>query len=327
VKQLDQVVYKELLQDTVDAASNCRDGSIAVIGEPAVCEALGVELSGLGSSRALGVVAHWNTGQVRPHDRIALRDAVIEVVVIASDQDKEEIVRALPTLITGKPRVLLAGYRHFEFRDERYEALSGNLTEPSLANGYSNCRVHLFQCLSNAARLKLTGVIAEFGMFRGGTTQFLAETALSFGMQNTIIGFDTFGGFPQAKHVFDMYSHPDLCDINLSEVQARLKDYDIRIVPGDIVETADRALTNSSVVLAFIDTDNYSSGRAAIRAVIDRVVIGGAIVLDHFTGEDRFKRTLGERFAAQELLVGDPRFFNLHGTGVFLRQPVSSTLA
>ena len=43
-------------------------------------------------------------------------------------------------------------------------------------------------------------------------------------------------------------------------------------------------------------------------------------VLDHYTGVDRFVRTIGERMAAQELLADDPRFFNLHGTGVFIRQ-------
>ena len=205
-------------------------------------------------------------------------------------------------------------------RDDTYGSIVGGLAEPSLANGYPHSRVHLYECLKNAARLSLDGVIVEFGMFRGGTTQFLAETIRRLGVHYPIIGLDSFDGFPPAKHLFDMYSHPDLSDIRLSEVQSRLADYDIEIVPGDIVTTADSALQGKSVVLAFIDTDNYSSGQAAVKAVIDRVVVGGAIVFDHFTGIDRFKRTLGERFAAQDLLSEDRRYFNLHGTGVFLRQ-------
>jgi Macrocin-O-methyltransferase (TylF). len=324
---MDQVVYKELLEDAVEAAASCRDGGLILLGEPDICDALRADLQDQGASASLGLVVRCLDGQVQPPDRAALSDATVDVVVIASDREKEAMVRVLPSLLSGKPHVLLAGYRHLEFRDDEYEHLTQGLKEPSLANGYSNCRVHLFQCLRNAARLNLQGVIIEFGMFRGGTTQFLAEAARSLGMNYPVIGLDTFGGFPAAQHVFDMYSHPDLFEISLASVKARLRDYDIEIVPGDIVTTAEQASIDKAIVLAFIDTDNYSSGRAAIKAVADRVVVGGAIVLDHFTGEDRFKRTLGERFAAQELLVDDPRYFNLHGTGVFVRQNVSAAAA
>ena len=45
-------------------------------------------------------------------------------------------------------------------------------------------------------------------------------------------------------------------------------------------------------------------------------------VFDHFTGTDRFRYTLGERMAAR-VLLDDPRWFCLHGTGVFYRQQVT----
>ena len=44
-------------------------------------------------------------------------------------------------------------------------------------------------------------------------------------------------------------------------------------------------------------------------------------VFDHFTGTSRFRYTLGERIAGR-VLLDDPRYFHLHGTGVFYRQPV-----
>jgi O-methyltransferase len=72
-------------------------------------------------------------------------------------------------------------------------------------------------------------------------------------------------------------------------------------------------------VLSFIDTDNYTSAMAALEIAADRTVPGGAIVFDHFTGTDRFRYTLGERMAGQ-VLLDDPRYFHLHGTGVFWRQ-------
>ena len=58
---------------------------------------------------------------------------------------------------------------------------------------------------------------------------------------------------------------------------------------------------------------------AALEVVRERTVAGGAIVFDHFTGTGRFRYTLGERIAGRALL-DDPRWFHLHGTGVFYRQ-------
>ena len=97
-----------------------------------------------------------------------------------------------------------------------------------------------------------------------------------------------------------------------------VSDRNIEVVSGDVVETA-RRLSDEQVILVFMDTDNYSSASAVLDVVQDRVVIGGAIVFDHFAGRNRFRYTLGERIAAKRLLA-DSRFFNLHDTGVFLRQ-------
>jgi hypothetical protein len=68
-----------------------------------------------------------------------------------------------------------------------------------------------------------------------------------------------------------------------------------------------------------VDTDNFTSASAVLDIIQDRVALGGAIVFDHFTGRNRFLYTLGERFAAKRLLE-DYRYFNLHDTGVFIKQ-------
>ncbi len=58
------------------------------------------------------------------------------------------------------------------------------------------------------------------------------------------------------------------------------------VISFDIMETATR-LEREDVVLSFVDTDNYSSARAALGVVQERTVVGGAIVFDHFTGVER----------------------------------------
>ncbi|MFL6101380.1 MAG: TylF/MycF/NovP-related O-methyltransferase [Actinomycetales bacterium] len=242
-----------------------------------------------------------------------------DVVCVAVDADKEDVLRAALPFLVGAPRVLVGGYRHFGFRDELFERELAQLLPPSIANGYPNCLVHLYECLRNAARLGLRGDVVEFGTFRGGTSMFLARVARALGQTWRVVTFDSFGGFPARRSPLDMYDHPGAVFTDAAAVRRYFQPWLIDLVEGDIVETA-QTLAGRPTVLSFIDTDNYSSAKAALEVVKETTVPNGAIVLDHFTGVRRFRYTLGERMAAQEILLGDPRFFNLHGTGVFLRQ-------
>ncbi|WP_024804512.1 TylF/MycF/NovP-related O-methyltransferase [Nocardia sp. BMG51109] len=248
----------------------------------------------------------------------ALASAHHDVLVVAADEEKEDLLLGALPFVTNVPKVIIAGYGHLAFRDLVFREELMQVLPPSLANGYPNSLIHLYQCLLNAHRLGLDGVVAEFGMFKGGTTMFLSRVIERLGRPWPVIGFDTFGGFPPRRSALDMYDHPDCVFTDLRGVERYLAGRNIRIVPGDIVETAPRLLTHD-VILSFIDTDNYSSAKAALAVLQDRTVVGGAIVFDHFTGVDRFRYTLGERIAGRALL-DDPRYFHLHGTGVFYRQ-------
>jgi O-methyltransferase len=241
-----------------------------------------------------------------------------DVLTVASDEDKETLlVEALP-YIKGTPKVIVAGYGPLDFRDPVFIEERQQLLVPSIANGYPNSLVHIYQCLVNCARLGLQGSIAEFGMFKGGTTVFMARIVRRLGQDWPIFGFDTFGGFPARRSPLDMYDHPDCIFTDVRAVERYTSEYRVRVVSGDIVATVQQ-LREHRFVLSFVDTDNYTSATAALDLVQERTVVGGAIVFDHFTGVDRFRYTLGERLAGKRLL-GDGRYFHLHGTGVFYRQ-------
>jgi O-methyltransferase len=243
------------------------------------------------------------------------------VLVVAADVGKEDLLCAALPFISGTPKVVVAGYGHLGFRDAAFEEEQAQLLVPSLANGYPDSLIHLYQCLVNADRLGLSGVVAEFGMFKGGTTMFLSRVIERLGAAWPVIGFDTFGGFPPRRSPLDMYDHPGCIFTDLAAVRHYLDGRDIEIVSGDIAATCGR-LEREDLVLTFIDTDNYTPARAALDVVRERTVPGGAIVFDHFTGTDRFRYTLGERIAGR-VLLDDPRWFCLHGTGVFYRQQVT----
>jgi O-methyltransferase len=247
-----------------------------------------------------------------------LREDTPDVAIVASDEQKELLLdQALPFL-TPVTRILIAGYGHFSFRDPIFDSVAHNPLVPSLANGYPHTLVHIFQCLKNAARLQLDGLVLEFGMFKGGTTMLIAQFIEGFGCQWPVIGFDTFAGFPPRRSPLDMYCHPDCVFPDERIVRKYVEDRKIEVVSGDIVSTVQR-VSGKPVVLAFVDTDNFTSASAVLDVIQDNVLVGGAILFDHFTGRNRFLYTLGERFAAKRLL-DDSRYFNLHDTGVFIRQ-------
>jgi hypothetical protein len=251
---------------------------------------------------------------------VRLAEMRSSTVVIVDDEDKEATLSLLMEHASAgaTPRVLLAGYGHYAFRDQKFQSIIESLLVPSIANGYPNCLVHIYQCLQHAAALGLDGCVAEFGVFKGGTTRFIAEVITSLNRPWQIYGFDTFEGFPSRRSLLDMYDHEGAEYSRFPLIEQYLSDTNVELVRGDIVQTA-AVLRERPMILTFVDTDNYTAARAAIEAVADSTIVGGAIVLDHFTGEQRFRYTLGERMAAKELLVPDPRYFNLHGTGVFLR--------
>jgi O-methyltransferase len=247
-----------------------------------------------------------------------LKGKTPDVLVVASDAQKEDIILAALPSMSGSPKLIVSGYGHLEFRDSIFTEEKAQLLVPSFANGYPNTLIHIYQCLKNAARLGLDGVVAEFGMFKGGTTMLMAKLIRRLGAKWPIMGFDSFQGFPPRRSPLDMYDHPGCIFTDLPAVKRYFTGENVKIIAGDIVETV-KEIKGQKIVLAFIDTDNYTPARAILEVIPNQIEIGGAIVFDHFTGIDKFRYTLGERLAAMPLL-DDKRFLNLHGTGVFFRQ-------
>jgi len=310
------------LADDVEAELLHSATSVAILGATPTALRLLARLAGTGLDRCVRGIYTATPATaslrvpIRPLEDLA--DQPIDVVAVADDMDKEDLLTSALPFLQGAPKVVVAGYGHLDYRDPAYRQELAELLVPSLANGYPHSLTHLHQCLTNAARLGLQGVVAEFGMFKGGTTMFLSRTIERLEEDWPVIGFDTFAGFPARRSPLDMYDHPDCVFTDVDSVRRYLADRRVEIVPGDIAATASR-LNDEDLVCTFIDTDNYTPASAAVAVARERTLVGGAIVFDHVTGVNRFRYTLGERLAAKPLL-SDSRYFHLHGTGVFYRQ-------
>lgn len=269
-----------------------------------------------GAAELIGIFAGEGGASVKP-----LKDLPAhcpDILVIAEDAGKEAILEAIALTLPAKTKIVISGFSHFEFSDPVFDKIRRDLFIPSFANGYRHCLVHIYQCLQNAHRRGLKGCVAEFGMFKGGTTMLISRFIEALGADWKVYGFDTFDGFPDKRSPLDMYYHPDCIFRDVDMVRAVFAGRNVEVIEGDVVESASR-LAAEDLVLSFVDTDNFTSAEAIIRVIADQTQIGGAIVFDHWTGHDRHIDTIGERIAAKKL-AADPRYFNLHGTGVFLRQ-------
>lgn len=308
------------LKDIVAASTDAP--TVAIVGyTPTTLEIVGAltNMQLLDSLTGIYVSRGFSGEGAAPRKEMAqLRADRPAIVVIASDEDKEALLSEALPYLNAKVRVLIGGFSHFNFRDPLFESETRNALIPSFANGYPNSLIHIFQCLKNSARLGVEGIVVEFGMFKGGTTMLMSRFIEGLGKRWKVYGFDSFNGFPPPRSPLDMYNHPDCVFLDEPLVRRMFEGRNVEIVSGDVVQTVAK-IKGKPIVLAFVDTDNFTSANAALDIVQDQVSVGGAIIFDHFTGRNRFLYTLGERIAAKRL-IEDDRYFNLHDTGVFLRQ-------
>lgn len=244
-----------------------------------------------------------------------------QLVVIAPDAEKEELLRAAADVLDANdplPQVILGGLGHQERSDPIFEDLEAPAMVPSYATGNPHTRAHLYDCLRAAAANGREGAVVELGAFKGGTSVWLARAVAALGLESSkVIAFDAWDGFPPRRSILDLYEHPRCVFRDLEAVRAYAEPHGIELVVGDIAETAPKRLASEPILLAFIDTDNYSATRAALEPIRDNLVPGGAIIFDHYFTISDYAYTVGERIAGVEAL-GESGLLQLRGTGVFI---------
>jgi len=308
----------KLKQKLREAITGRPPGSrVAITGwSPAAIELAADPAFASGGAELIGIFAAQAGGRVLPLSDLPAHTP--DIIAIAEDAGKEIILEEIARALPANTKIVIGGFSHFEFHDDVFDRILRDLFIPSFANGYRHCLVHIYQCLQNAHRRGIKGCVAEFGMFKGGTTMLMSRFIDAIGADWKVYGFDTFNGFPNKRSPLDMYAHPDCVFLDVEMVRGVFAGRNVEVVAGDVVDTVTR-LNGEQLVLSFVDTDNFTSAEAIIRVIADRTQIGGAIIFDHWTGHDRHIDTIGERIAAKRL-AADSRYFNLHGTGVFLRQ-------
>lgn len=306
-----------------DAAAALGAGAVkvAVIGLGADALAVTAALEELGGDVSIFDPRPENNAHPRVRQWSELSPSDPDLVVIALDAEKEKLLRAVADVLDKKdplPQVVIAGLGHQDQMDLLFEDLEAPALVPSYATGHPHTRAHLYDCMKAAAANGREGAIVELGAFKGGTSVWLAKAAAALGLRNCpVIGFDAWDGFPPRRSLLDLYQHPRCVFKDTDAVRRYTEPYGIELVIGDIAEMAPARLKSVPVLLAFVDTDNYSGTRAALDVIVTNLVPGGAIILDHFHTTTEYTYTVGERIAASEAMT-DAGFLHLSGTGVFV---------
>lgn len=257
--------------------------------------------------------------QVIHHLTVAAPDEIgdlpLDVLVIASNEDKEEILRQFTAIDQRIPDVVLSGSKHYAFRNALFGEVVSSSSVRSIAGGYPFMLTHIFQSLEYLVRSGCDGAVAEFGVFQGGTCAIIAKTLRRLGWKGKIYGFDLFGEPAAKRSVMDVFPFGKYSP-DYETVKRYCEPHGVELIKGDICETH-KILKGISLMFSFFDTDYYSPTRAALEICYEQTVKGGVIAFDHYFSEG-WEDTIGERIAAKEILEGKP-VFHLHGTGIFLK--------
>ena len=154
----------------------------------------------------------------------------------------------------------------------------------------SGARLHgLYRAVHHIESNKIPGDVVECGVARGGSAALMALALKNLGSDKTVWLFDTFEGIPAATTDDPDYEIASLYTGafrgELEELRGTFKKLGIldkfQFVQGRFEETLPQAKVGP-IALLHIDGDWYSSVKACLDNLYDRVSPGGIIQLDDY---------------------------------------------
>ena len=129
----------------------------------------------------------------------------------------------------------------------------------------------------------LEGLVAEVGVWKGGSAKLLLERMKRLGITDTLYLFDTFSGMPACDPNVDCHREGDFKDTSIPIVKERLTGYtNFECIPGFFPNSAKGRFDNEKFKWMHIDVDIYSSVKEACEWAYSRMVTGGLMIFDDY---------------------------------------------
>jgi hypothetical protein len=155
-------------------------------------------------------------------------------------------------------------------------------------------------------RLKRRVAVAEVGVYRGGSSYFIANTfKLLAGYEMPMVAFDTFVGHPNSitkrdkNHIVGGFG-----DVDYDDVKDYLSPFrKLEVIKGEFPQST-KDIAETEYAFVHIDTDIYLSTMSSLSYFGNKLVKNGVIVLDDFDVQS----CPGVRKAIEEYLKINPSF-------------------
>ena len=130
------------------------------------------------------------------------------------------------------------------------------------------------------------GYIVEVGSYRGGATIALAAASAYYcNPVKSVLGLDTFTGFPQPSQ-FDAHKFGEFGNANFQEVKEATSHLpNIQLIQGMHEETIPK-LDHRPISLLFLDSDLYQSHLISLQHFWPNISKGGFVVFHDITTAD-----------------------------------------
>jgi O-methyltransferase len=138
----------------------------------------------------------------------------------------------------------------------------------------------------NAIIKDVQGDIVECGVGYGNSIVVLGSLASIEGKNRKIYGFDSFEGFPEEEA--NTLNVKQFAGANLGRVRKRIDSakvpIKINLIKGFFSDTLKKH--NGKIAFLHIDVDTYSSYKAVLEALFEKVVTGGVVLFDEYKNPD-----------------------------------------
>ncbi len=164
----------------------------------------------------------------------------------------------------------------------------------------------------------LPGEVVECGVFKGASFSRLVKFRALFENPKSrrIIGFDTFGKFPDAEFEADVevrqrfVSEAGDLSISIEDMRNCLDkvglNTNIDLIAGDLRETLPAFLEENPALrisLLHIDVDLYEPTKACLENLFDHVVRGGIVILDDYGAFPGANKAIEEFLEKTKIIV------------------------
>lgn len=177
----------------------------------------------------------------------------------------------------------------------------------------------------------IEGDIFEFGVFKGASFCRFASYRKILNLESKkLVGFDTFGEFPQTEFEEDkalrerFIEDAGLNSITVENLLSFLKQkecsYNIDLIKGDIVQTSVDYVEknpNQKICLLNLDVDIYEPSKSILENFYERISPGGILILDDYLTFPGETKAIEDFIKDKEIKINPPLY---EGTPYFIQK-------